>query len=110
MQLDVAVVMAASSLCVSLVSFWYSRRTYQRFTTLKKFEAERDLQLKTLYRERIKNEYPEQVQRTKAEFAARGLSSSGQCKKALASLKIGHERELKMVAAEIDYLEKACKA
>ena len=46
----------------------------------------------------------------KAEFAPRGLSANGQCKKALASLKMGHEREMKMVAAEIDYLEKALKA
>ena len=107
MHLDFAVVLAISSLCVSLVAVWYAARTHKRLTTLKKFEAERDLKLKKLYRERINKEYPEQVQKTKAEFATRGLSTTGQCKKALASLKSGHERELKMVAAEIEYLEKA---
>jgi len=110
MHLDFAVVLAGSSLCVSLMAVWYAARTHQRLSTLKKLEAERDLTLKKLYRERIKSEYPEQVSKTKAEFAARGNSAGGQCKKALASLKIGHERELKMVAAEIDYLEKALKA
>jgi hypothetical protein len=109
MQLEVVAVMAASALCVSLVAYWYAVRTHQRVTTLKRWEAERDLKLKKLYRERIKTEYPEQVQRTKAEVAARGLAANGQCQKALASLRRGHERELKMVAAEIDYLEKACK-
>jgi hypothetical protein len=102
MQLDVAVGVAGSSLCVSLVACWYSWRTHTRLTTLKKFEAERDLTLKKLYRERSKTEYPEQVQRTKAEFASHGLSANVQCKKALASLKMGHERELKMVAAEME--------
>jgi hypothetical protein len=107
MHLDFAVVLAASSLCVSLVSVWYAARVHTRLITLKTFEAERDLKLKKLYRERINKEYPEQVQKTKAEFAARGLSANGQCKKALASLKMGHERELKIVGAEIEYLEKA---
>jgi|SRR5215813_2739225 len=110
MQLNFAVVLAASSLCVSLVACWYALRTHQRLTTIKKFEAERDLKLKQLYRERIITEYPEQVQRTKAEFASRGLSANGKYKKALASLKVGHERELKMVAAEIEYLEKTLKS
>src|SRR5262245_12502196 len=110
MHLDFAVLVAGCSFCISLVSVWYMACTHQRLTRLQKLEAERDLKLKKLYRERIKTEYPEQVQKTKTEFATRGLSANGQCKKALASLKMGHEREMKMVAAEIEYLEKALNA
>ena len=110
MQLNFAVVLAVGSLCVSLVSWWYSVRTHKRLTTIKKFEAERDLKLKKLYRERVKKEYPEQVSRVKAEFAARGQAASGHCKKALAGLKTEHERELGMIDADIEYFEKALKA
>jgi hypothetical protein len=105
MQLNVAVVVAVGSLCVSLVSCWYSLRTHRRLHTIKKFEAERDLKLKQLYRERVKKEYPEQVRKVKAEFAARGLAASGQCKKALAGLTSAHERELGMIDADIAYFE-----
>jgi hypothetical protein len=110
MQLNFAVVLSVGSLCVSLVSVWHSVRTHKRLNTLKKFEAARDLKLKKLYRERVKKEYPEQVSKVKAEFAAHGLSASGQCKKTLVGLKIGYERELGMIEAEIEYFEKALKA
>jgi len=92
MRLNFAVVLAVGSLCVSLVSCWYSLRTHKRLYTIKKCEAARDLKLKQLYRERVQKEYPEQVSKIKAEFAARGLAASGQCKKALAGLKSAHER------------------
>ena len=110
MQLNFAVVLAVGSLCVSLVSVWHSVRTHKQLTTLKKFEAARDLKLKKLYRERVKKEYPEQVSKVKAEFAARGQGASGHCKKALAGLKTEHERELGMIDADIEYFEKALKA
>jgi len=105
MQLNFAVILAIGSFGFSLLACWYSWRTHQRLTTLKKFEAERDLKLKQLYRERVKKEYPEQVNRVKAEFAARGQAASGHCKKALAALKTEHERELSMIEAEIAYFE-----
>ena len=110
MQLNFTVVLAVGALCVSLVSCWHSLRTYKRLNAIKKFEAERDLKLKKLYRERVKKEYPEQVSKVKAEFAARGQVASGQCKKVLAGLKTEHERELGMIDAEIEYFEKALKA
>ena len=110
MQLNFTVVLAVGSLCVSLVSCWYSLCTHKRLATLKKFEAERDLKLKKLYRERVKKEYPEQVSKVKAEFAARGQAASGLCKKALTGLKSEHERELGMIDAEIQYFEQVLKA
>jgi hypothetical protein len=110
MQFNFAVVLAVGSLCVSLVSCWYSLRTHKRLTTLKKFEAERDLKLKQLYRERVKKEYPEQVRKVKADFATRGQAASGQCKKALAGLKVEYERELGMIEAEIAYFEHVLNA
>jgi hypothetical protein len=42
MQLNFTVVLAVGSLCVSLVSCWYSVRTHRRLHTIKKFEAARD--------------------------------------------------------------------
>ena len=105
MQLNFAVVLAAGSFGFSLWACWYSWRTHQRLTTLKKFEAERDLKLKHLYRERVKKEYPEQVSKVKADFATRGQAGSGHCKKALAGLKVEYERELGMIEAEIAYFE-----
>ncbi len=106
MQLNFAVVVAVGSLCVSLVSCWYSVRTHRRLHLIKEFEAERDVQRKRLYRERVQKEYPEQVRKVRAEFAARGLAASGQCKKALAGLKSAHDRELGMIDADIAYFER----
>src|SRR5262249_13628333 len=106
MQLNVVVVVAVGSLCVSLVSCWYSVRTHRRLHTIKKFEAQRDLKLKQLYRERVQKEYPEQGRKVKAEFAARGLAASGQCQKALAGLHSAHEHELGMIDADIAYFER----
>src|SRR5262249_50049321 len=105
MQLNVVVVVAVGSLCVSLVACWYSVRTHRRLHTIKKFEAQRDLQRKRLYRERVQKAYPEQVRKVTAEFAARGLAASGQWKKALAGLKNAHVRELGMIEADIAYVE-----
>jgi hypothetical protein len=105
MQLNFAVLLAMGSLCVSLVAFWQSWRTHKRLTTIKKFEAERDLKLKKIYRERVKKEYPSQVSKVKEDFASRGLSSSRLCKKTLDNLKTEHDRDLAMLNAEIEYLE-----
>jgi hypothetical protein len=105
MQLNFAVLLAVGSLCVSLVSCWYSLRTHRRLHTIKKCEAARDVKLKHLYRERVQKEYREQVSKVKAEFAARGQAASGPYKKALAGLKSAHERELGMINADITYFE-----
>jgi len=110
MQLNFAVVLSLGSFGFSLVACWFAWRAPQRLTTLKKFEAERDLKVKKLYRERVQKEYPEQVSKMKAEFAARGLASSGQCKKALAELKSTHERELGMIDADIAYFKQVLGA
>jgi len=105
MQLNFAVVVALGSFGFSLLACWYAWRAHRHLTTLKKFEAERDLKLKQLYRARVQREYPEQVRKVKADFAARGQAGSGQCKKALTGLKVEYERELGMIEAEIAYFE-----
>src|SRR5262249_36391033 len=110
MQLNFAVVVALGSFGFSLVASWYAWRAHRHLTTLTKFEAARDLKLKQLYRERVQKEYPEQVSKVKAEFAARGQVSSGQCKKALAELKSTHERELGMIDADIAYFQQVLNA
>ena len=109
-----AVNLNAMTFLVSLSSFamaagalWHSLRTQTRLNTIKKFEAERDLKLKKIYRDRVKKEYPIQVKKVKEDFASRGLSSSRLCNKTLENLKTEHERDVAMLAAEIEYLEKA---
>jgi hypothetical protein len=53
----------------------------------------------------LRKEYPEQVRKVRAKFAARGLAAGGQCKQALAGLKSAHERELGMIDAGVAYFE-----